>query len=118
MPTTAAGSVVATMAPSRRQTIRPYDETASTAKPTTRVHTTTATMAIIRIGPISSISRRTFIDNAVSNSSTGRNTIRKVSDEISKCSMVSSRSPSTGGAQPCKCTPMPSRQPTSASSTE
>ena len=82
------------------------------------VQTTTATMAIIRMGPMSSIRRRTFIDSAVSNSSTGRNTMRKVSDEMLKWSMVESRSPSTGGTQPCQCMNTPSRQPTMASSTE
>ncbi|MNJ73835.1 hypothetical protein D3C77_706830 [compost metagenome] len=75
-------------------------------------------MAIIRMGPMSSIRRRTFMDSAVSNSSTGRNTIRKVSDEISKRSSESRKSPIQLGAQPCTCTMMPSRQPTMASSTE
>ena len=74
---------------------------ASSVTPTTTVQTTTATMAIIRIGPMSSISRRTFIDSAVSNNSTGRNTIRKVSDEISKRSSESRKSPIQAGAHPC-----------------
>ena len=91
---------------------------ASSVTPTTSVHTTTATMAIMRMGPMSSINRRTFMDSAVSNSSTGRNTIRKVSDEISKRSRESRKSPIQLGAQPCRWMTMPSRQPTMASSTE
>ncbi len=91
---------------------------ASSVTPTTTVQTTTATMAIMRMGPISSIKRRTFMDSAVSNKSTGRNTIRKVSDEISKRSSESRKSPIQLGAQPWTCTMMPSRQPTMASSTE
>ena len=72
MPTTATGSVVATMAPSSRQAIRPTSAKADKAKPTTSVQTTTATTARSRIGATSSISRRTSIISAASNSRVGR----------------------------------------------
>ncbi|MNI61280.1 hypothetical protein D3C73_1165420 [compost metagenome] len=91
---------------------------ASSVTPTTTVHTTTATIAIIRIGPMSSIRRRTFMASAVSNNSTGRNTIRKVSDEISKRSSESRKSPIQLGAQPWTWMMMPSKHPTIASNTE
>src|SRR3546814_10660283 len=49
--------------------------------PTATVDTTTATIAIMRMGPMSSINRRTFMASAVSNSRTGRITNRKVRSE-------------------------------------
>ncbi|CAM5484001.1 hypothetical protein ECAE60S_03266 [Eoetvoesiella caeni] len=70
-------------------------------KPTATVQTTTATTAIMSIGPISSSKRLTLVASEVSNSRTGRKTNKKVSDETSKCWSESRKSDIRAGAQLC-----------------
>ena len=103
IPITAAGSVVDTIAPSNRHATIPMPENSDNTTPTNRVLTTTATIAIIRIGPMSSMSLLTFMDSAVSNNKMGKKTIRKVSEEISKVLIMPRKSPITGGAHLKTC---------------
>ena len=64
MPATAEGSVVATIAPTSRQTVRGIPEKGYKARPIVAVETMTATMANKRTVPISWAKRRTSIANA------------------------------------------------------
>ena len=73
---TAAGSVVAMIAPSSRQTVSPCAVTAAMAKPMTAVATKTATTARSRIGPRSGSISRNSMDSADWNRSGGRKTQR------------------------------------------
>ena len=84
MLTTAAGSVVAMMAPSNKQTATLKFEMRETPKPTNMVHMSTATTAKSKIGAKSPIILRTFMASAVSNNSTGKKTTKMVSEGISK----------------------------------
>ncbi len=79
MPITAAGSVVDTMAPSSRQTMRSMPVVWCTTAATTPMQTSTATTASSRTAKISSNSRRTSIVRPALNNRGGRNIGRKSS---------------------------------------
>ena len=76
--TTAAGSVVATIAPSSRQPRIGTPNTAESPRPIEAVVSTTATTASSRMGAMSSTSRRTSMVSAVWNSSNGRKMVMTV----------------------------------------
>jgi hypothetical protein len=71
---TAAGSVVATTAPSSRQTTNETPANGQSAKPITAVVIRVATMASSRIGAASSTVRRTLVTMPASNTKSGRKT--------------------------------------------
>ena len=81
-PTTTDGSVVATTAPTSRQTTNGCATNGNNAAPITSVETNTATMASVKIGTQSSIMRRKSSDSATSNSSVGRKTYRNICELI------------------------------------
>ena len=72
--TTAEGSVVETIAPTRRHATRPTPETSASDPPTTTVEKITATTASVTIGTQSSSIRLRFIPSVTWKSSVGRKT--------------------------------------------
>jgi hypothetical protein len=76
MPTTAAGSVVATMEPSKSATVSGTPPTKDSVNPMPAAQTKTARTASVRMGATSSTSSRTSIVRAAWNSSSGRKTTR------------------------------------------
>ena len=92
MATTAAGSVVAMIAASSRQTTSDIPATGQSASPTTAVATRTAITASRKIGAASSSMRRTSIVIDASNSSTGRKMYSTSVDEIGKSRISSATS--------------------------
>ena len=120
MPTTATGSVVATMEPSSRQAISPTPLTGASMNPTNSVVTITATTASSRMGARSSISRRTSITSAASNSKVGRKMkMNRPGDSLMplRAAMKSPAIP-VGSTLLTPATTTPSAQPVAASNTE
>ena len=101
MATTAAGSVVATIDPSSRQTTSGTPASGHSASPITAVATNTATTASSRMGAASSIIRRTSMVSAAWNSSAGRNTRIYVEELNDRPATASAASRITGGPLIC-----------------
>ena len=119
MPTTALGSVVATMAPSMRQTVRLWPESGSRAAPTTTVLTSTATIAMASTGTVSRANCLTSRVSAPWNTRMGKKTSRKVSALTGKFNSTRARSSNrlVSGVASSQAAPAPIIMPTSASST-
>ena len=117
--TTAAGSVVATIAASSRQATSGTGASGQSARPTAAVVASTAITASTKIGAASSIRRRTSIINAASNSRIGRKMNRNPCEVIgkSRISSATSLKTSVSGVRSRKPAATPMKTPTTASST-
>ena len=114
--TTAAGSVVAMIAASSKQTVSDIPASGQSASPTTAVVTRTAITASRKIGAASSSMRRTSIVSAASNSSAGRKMYSTSVDEIGKSTISSATSLNASVSSVCrrKAATLPIRTPTAA----
>ena len=98
-PITALGSVVATIAPSSRQTVSGWPAIGCSAKPIAAVVATTANTASTSTGAVSRASRRTSIDRPPWNTSAGRNANRNAWELTGKWAKVA--------ANRCRLPPTP-----------
>ena len=116
--TTATGSVAETIAPSSRHAIRAKSVTPQRATPTATVEISSPMTASVRIGAMSSSSRRTSMERADSKTRAGRKTKKTASEVISSVCRASTRSLARPRCAPsASSATKPIRMPTAASIT-